>query len=185
MYCPGCGALRGIHDLLHGDVAGALARNPMTVLAVPYLILAVVHLGPRAPPATPPPARPPCPPWTIWLLLGVVIAFGVLRNLPGWAWLSPAEAVAVSLGHQWETGTSHRCNAWEVMASLGSGPRHRLHAVADLPSAGESELARTPREVGQRSAPDVSDHQPAGDLTEPVLAILLRVTTHRRAPRHP
>ena len=40
LYCPGCGALRGIHDLLHGDVAGALARNPMTVIAVPYLILA-------------------------------------------------------------------------------------------------------------------------------------------------
>ena len=40
LYCPGCGALRGIHDLLHGDIAGALARNPMTVIAVPYLILA-------------------------------------------------------------------------------------------------------------------------------------------------
>ena len=89
LYCPGCGALRGIHDLLHGDVAGALARNPMTVIAVPYLVLAwfIWVLRTAGQPA---PRSTSLPPWTIWLLLGVVIAFGVLRNLPGWDLALPA-----------------------------------------------------------------------------------------------
>ncbi len=88
-YCPGCGALRGIHDLLHGDLAGAIARNPMTVIAVPYLVLAWITWVLRTT-GRPAPRSTSLPPWTIWLLLGLVIAFGVLRNLPGWDWLSPA-----------------------------------------------------------------------------------------------
>ena len=87
-YCPGCGALRGIHDLLHGDIAGALARNPMTVIAVPYLILAWFTWVLRTT-GRPAPRSTSLPPWTIWLLLGAVVTFGVLRNLPGWDWLSP------------------------------------------------------------------------------------------------
>ena len=86
---PGCGALRAMHDLLHGDLAGALARNPLTVLAVPYLVLAFVTWLLRRS-GRPAPRSTSLPPWTIWLLLAVVVAFGVLRNLPGWAWLSPA-----------------------------------------------------------------------------------------------
>ena len=88
LYCPGCGTLRGIHDLLHGDIAGALARNPMTVIAVPYLLLAWFTWILRTT-GHPAPRSTSLPPWTIWLLLGVVVAFGVLRNLPGWDWLSP------------------------------------------------------------------------------------------------
>jgi hypothetical protein len=30
--CPGCGGLRAAHALLHGDIATALARNPLVVL---------------------------------------------------------------------------------------------------------------------------------------------------------
>jgi hypothetical protein len=89
LYCPGCGALRAVHDLLHGDLAGALDRNPLTVIAVPYLVVAWLswlrrstgHLAPRS---------TTLPPWTIWTLLALLLAFGVLRNLPGWGWLSPA-----------------------------------------------------------------------------------------------
>ncbi len=89
LYCPGCGALRGVHDLLHGDVAGAFARNPLTVLAAPYLVVAFVTWVLRTT-GRPAPRATSLPPWTIWLLLGLVLAFGVLRNLPGWDWLSPA-----------------------------------------------------------------------------------------------
>ena len=31
IYCPGCGMLRATHDLAHLDVAGAFARNPLSV----------------------------------------------------------------------------------------------------------------------------------------------------------
>jgi hypothetical protein len=89
LYCPGCGSLRAVHDLLHGDVAGALARNPLAVLAAPYLVLAFVTWLLRTT-DRPAPRSTSLPPWTLWLLLGTVLVFGVLRNVPGWAWLSPA-----------------------------------------------------------------------------------------------
>ena len=88
-YCPGCGALRAVHDLLHLDLAGALARNPLTVLAVPYLVLAAVTWALRLT-GRPAPRSTALPAWVLWTLLGVVLLFGVLRNLPGWTWLSPA-----------------------------------------------------------------------------------------------
>ena len=89
LYCPGCGALRAVHDMLHGDVAGALARNPMTVVVVPYLVLSAIFWVLRVT-GRPAPRSTSLPPWTIWLLLGVVVTFGVLRNVPGWTLLSPA-----------------------------------------------------------------------------------------------
>ena len=61
----------------------------LTVLAVPYLLLAFLAWVRRRS-GRPTPRSTSLPPWTIWLLLGVVLTFGVLRNLPGWAWLSPA-----------------------------------------------------------------------------------------------
>ncbi len=89
LYCPGCGSLRAVHDLLHADVAGAVARNPLAVLAVPMLILAWVTWGRRLA-GRPAPHPSNLPPSAVWLLLVVVLAFGVLRNLPGMTWLSPA-----------------------------------------------------------------------------------------------
>jgi hypothetical protein len=89
LYCPGCGAMRAVHDLLHGDLAGALARNPLTVIAVPYLVVAWFTWLRRST-GRPAPRSTTLPPWTIWTLLALVLAFGVLRNLPGWGWLSPA-----------------------------------------------------------------------------------------------
>lgn len=37
--CPGCGAQRAVHDLLHGDVIGAISHNIFFVIAVPFLLL--------------------------------------------------------------------------------------------------------------------------------------------------
>ena len=39
-YCPGCGTLRALHGLLHGNVLGALGYNPLTVLSIPFLAVA-------------------------------------------------------------------------------------------------------------------------------------------------
>src|SRR5690349_10871222 len=41
-WCPGCGSLRALHALAHGDVATAVARNPLTVLATAGLLLGYV-----------------------------------------------------------------------------------------------------------------------------------------------
>src|SRR5687767_7346289 len=39
--CPGCGSARALHALLHGEIAAAMATNPLTVVALPILALDV------------------------------------------------------------------------------------------------------------------------------------------------
>jgi len=89
LYCPGCGSLRAVHDLAHADIADALARNPLTVLAVPFLLYALGAAWARAL-GHRPPSMTSVPAPVLWGVLVVVLAFWVLRNVPGWSWLSPA-----------------------------------------------------------------------------------------------
>jgi Protein of unknown function (DUF2752) len=92
-YCPGCGALRAVHDLAHGDLVAAASSNLLLVAAVPVaLVLWAVwlraawwHRRARSLRA-----------WTgartrvvLWSLAAVVVAFTVLRNLEPGAWLAP------------------------------------------------------------------------------------------------
>jgi hypothetical protein len=86
--CPGCGGLRATNDLLHGDLAAALSSNAYAVLSI--ALLAVL--------------------WTVWVVrrvrattttltlvtgrlglgwLAGLLAFGVLRLLPGLSALQP------------------------------------------------------------------------------------------------
>ena len=88
LYCPGCGSLRAIHDLAHGDLVGALARNPLAVVAVVGLLAGYFVWTRRLWRAEP--RTWAAPAWLLYGLLGMVIAFWVLRNVPGWTWLSPA-----------------------------------------------------------------------------------------------
>lgn len=37
--CPGCGSQRAIHHLLHLDIRLAFLRNPLLVIAIPYILL--------------------------------------------------------------------------------------------------------------------------------------------------
>ena len=88
LYCPACGGTRAGYDLLHGDLAGSFARNP----AVPLLVLGAVAWLVYRVVARRHPDRSPRPMQT-WLPVVVGLAtlvFGVLRNVPGWDWLSPA-----------------------------------------------------------------------------------------------
>ena len=87
LQCPGCGALRAGHQLLHGHLPAALHLNALLVLALPVFAGAawrqfwrwrrgealglVVRTG-----------------W-VWVALGLSLAFTVLRNFPGFAFLSP------------------------------------------------------------------------------------------------
>ena len=87
-YCPGCGALRAVHALAHGDLVTALARNPFAVVAIGYLVVAWVIWLDRT--ARGRPRRWLAPPWVLYAVLAAVVTFGVLRNVPGWTWLSPA-----------------------------------------------------------------------------------------------
>jgi hypothetical protein len=87
-YCPGCGALRAVHALGHGDLVTALARNPFAVVIFGYLAVTWVLWLRRT--VTRRPLGWLAPPWVLHGVLGAILAFWVLRNVPGWTWLSPA-----------------------------------------------------------------------------------------------
>ena len=81
LYCPGCGALRGLHALLNGDIRAALDFNPLIVVSLPYLLYSFyrycspVVLGRRVQPLLIKPS------W-IWTFMTVVFAFWIIRNIP-------------------------------------------------------------------------------------------------------
>ena len=80
-HCPGCGTLRALHELLHGNLAAAFGLNPLMVLCLPFVAYALVSsfirsVGGRGMPA------PFVPAFAIWMLLGAIVAFWVLRNVP-------------------------------------------------------------------------------------------------------
>ena len=81
LYCPGCGSLRAMHALLHGDLRQALAMNALTAILLPFVgygLLSEIyrHLRGRPIVGTRLPAN-----W-IWALFAVIVLFGIARNLP-------------------------------------------------------------------------------------------------------
>ena len=87
--CPGCGGLRAVNDLTHGDVGAALSSNLLLVVAMPLAVLALAlwtldRWRGTAPTIPWRRLRPLVP-----ALVVVVVAFTVARNLAFGAWLAP------------------------------------------------------------------------------------------------
>jgi hypothetical protein len=79
--CPGCGSLRCIHALSHLDVKAALDQNLFTVIALPFIAVTWVRWLQRSSRGQPRPA--PLNPRVIKAIAFAVIAFWIVRNLPG------------------------------------------------------------------------------------------------------
>jgi Protein of unknown function (DUF2752) len=89
-YCPGCGTLRCLHALAHGQVGAAIDHNALTVLLLPLVIAAWASVGIAALRGRP--ARElRLPSWAGWAIAGALALFWVLRNLspPVFAWMAP------------------------------------------------------------------------------------------------
>ncbi len=79
-YCPGCGSLRALHQLLHGNLQAAWAMNPLAVLLLPVLAyglasFALFQIRGRGLP------QPFLRPAWIRALCVAIILFGIARNL--------------------------------------------------------------------------------------------------------
>jgi hypothetical protein len=79
LHCPGCGATRALHALLHGDIAKAFSMNALFVSALPVVILLIANHLAKLPAGAAKLAAvfndARC--WAV-----ILIGFGVLRNLP-------------------------------------------------------------------------------------------------------
>lgn len=82
-WCPACGGLRAVNDLMHGDVVGSLSSN---IWVVPLLALWVVWAVSRW---TGAPVRVPVGRTAGFAILAVLVGYTVLRNVPAGAWLAP------------------------------------------------------------------------------------------------
>lgn len=85
-WCPGCGLTRATHHLLHGEISTALRYN---VLAPAILVAFVAGWAAWTLTASGCRVRWSSPrrAWPTAAALALVVAFGVLRNLPWFAGL--------------------------------------------------------------------------------------------------
>jgi hypothetical protein len=79
LQCPGCGSLRAVHQLLHGNVRAAWHFNALLVASLPLMATLTCRFLVRK--------RRGQDPWALsskwlWAALIVVVAFAILRNLP-------------------------------------------------------------------------------------------------------
>jgi hypothetical protein len=79
--CPGCGSLRGLHQLLRGHIVMALRCNALLILSLPVLAVYGVRQFLRWR-AGLPVSFPVIRPREIFLVLGVLVVFTIVRNLP-------------------------------------------------------------------------------------------------------
>lgn len=80
-YCPGCGSLRAIHQLLHGNLRAAWAMNPLALTLLPFLTYGLVSHALRAIRGQ---GLPRLFLQGVWIhaLFAAILVFGIVRNLP-------------------------------------------------------------------------------------------------------
>ena len=79
--CPGCGLTCGFHALFHGDILTALDFNaliPLWVIVFGFVVVSLFWVAVRGKSLI----RLEATPKFLFGLLGLLIAFGVVRNLP-------------------------------------------------------------------------------------------------------
>jgi hypothetical protein len=82
LKCPGCGSQRAIHYLLNFDILNAIKENVILVLSIPYILTGLVFDTLKKP-------NEKVLKWrkvlfgqkAIFLILTVIIAFWILRNI--------------------------------------------------------------------------------------------------------
>ena len=77
LHCPGCGTLRAMYALLHGDLKEALSQNILAVIFIP--ILPAIYFFPKY-------FKKPIVPAA---MLVIFILYAILRNTETFSFLAP------------------------------------------------------------------------------------------------
>lgn len=85
--CPGCGALRAVYALTHGDLLTALARNPLLVCSLPVFVFVWLATVRRAWLGVPRQWSPG--PRLLLFLPWLIGTYWVARIIPGFDFLGP------------------------------------------------------------------------------------------------
>ncbi len=80
-YCPGCGAGRACYSILHGQFYAAFRYNPLLCILLPWFALYIgvcviqwLVTGRET-------VSVKIPMWVAYIILAVVVLYGVLRNI--------------------------------------------------------------------------------------------------------
>jgi hypothetical protein len=100
-YCPGCGSLRAIHQLLHGEIENAFRLNPLLVLCLPPLAYAALASQLQWFRFAWAERMRRSSSWP-WVIVAMVSLFWLLRNLPypAFSWLAPHAPSTIEAEHQ-------------------------------------------------------------------------------------
>jgi len=74
-YCPGCGSMRALNCLLHGDLKGFINFNPILLFIIPFLIIMFIKKSIAYNPVV---SR---------YILYILICFTILRNIKNWPFI--------------------------------------------------------------------------------------------------
>lgn len=80
LKCPGCGSMRALHHLAHGEVLAAFRLNPLMVLALPlaaWFVASNASVALRGRPLKGIKVGGAC----VWGVFALVIIYTVLRNI--------------------------------------------------------------------------------------------------------
>ena len=87
LNCPGCGVTRALHQLLHGNFEAAFMLNPLFLIAIPFLLFALIRYsvivmrgGVPRPNALPAPY--------IYAIFFIILSFWIFRNTPFYPFVS-------------------------------------------------------------------------------------------------
>jgi len=89
LWCPACGGLRAVNDLTNLDIGAAVSSNVLIVPFIAVLVIAWIGWTVRRWKGTRDRMIVLRPTVTI-VVLGVLVAFTVVRNTPWGSWLAPA-----------------------------------------------------------------------------------------------
>lgn len=81
LNCPGCGAQRATHELLHLNLKSAFAHNPLLVISLPYTLTGLLLYQPKLKERFPKIRQLLFGTTSIIIVFIVVIAFFIFRNL--------------------------------------------------------------------------------------------------------